>query len=108
MVSSFRAFPYGDADVGKSIAGTPNMIRFQQEKEGSFVGRAALDGVERSYSFKHVGRFPLILNLAQAKATIFRSGTARPGGWDCSPSRSCWRPWRWPCSSTASCSAARR
>ena len=65
-------FPYGDADVGKSIAGTPNMIRFQQEKEGSFVGRAALDGVERSYSFKHVGRFPLILNVAQAKATIFK------------------------------------
>ena len=49
------------------------MIRFQQEKEGSFVGRAALDGVERLYSaFKHVGRFPLILNVAQAKATIFK------------------------------------
>ena len=101
-------FPYGDADVGKSIAGTPNMIRFQQEKEGSFVGRAALDGVERSYSFKHVGRFPLILNVAQAKATIFKKWNRSAGGWGCSPSRSCWRPWRWQCSSHASCSAARR
>lgn len=65
-------FPYGDQDVGKSIAGTPNMLRFQQEKQGSFVGSAALDRIERSYSFTQVGRFPLILNVAQAKATILK------------------------------------
>lgn len=78
-VNLFRAdgvivarFPYGDLDVGKSIAGSANMLRFQNEKQGSFVGRAALDGVERSYSFTQVGRFPLILNVAQAKATILK------------------------------------
>ncbi|MBX9833604.1 MAG: diguanylate cyclase, partial [Burkholderiaceae bacterium] len=63
-------FPYGDADVGKSIAGTPNLVRFQAEGTGSFVGVAALDGVERLYSFRTVGNYPLILNVAQSTETI--------------------------------------
>ncbi|MDP3230683.1 MAG: diguanylate cyclase [Acidovorax sp.] len=63
-------FPYGDADVGKSIAGTPNFVRFQKEGSGSFVGIAALDGVERLYSFRAVGNYPLILNVAQSTHTI--------------------------------------
>lgn len=63
-------FPYGDADVGKSLAGTPNVVRFQKERIGSFVGVAALDGVERLYSFRPVGQYPLILNVAQSTRTI--------------------------------------
>lgn len=63
-------FPYGDADVGKTIAGTPNLLRFQAEGTGSFVGVAALDGVERLYSFRPVGNYPLILNVAQSTHTI--------------------------------------
>src|SRR3989344_2172559 len=50
-------FPYGDADVGKTIAGTPNLLRFQAEGTGSFVGKAVLDGVERLYSFRPVGNY---------------------------------------------------
>ncbi len=63
-------FPYGEADVGKSIAGSPNLVRFQKEGSGSFVGIAALDGVERLYSFRAVGNYPLILNVAQSTHTI--------------------------------------
>jgi diguanylate cyclase (GGDEF)-like protein/PAS domain S-box-containing protein len=63
-------FPYGDADVGKTIAGTPNLLRFQTEGSGSFVGKGALDGVERLYTFRTVGNYPLIVNVAQAKETI--------------------------------------
>ena len=63
-------FPYGDADVGKTIAGTHNFLRFQREGSGSFVGRAALDGVERLYTYRKVGNYPLIINVAQATHTI--------------------------------------
>ena len=66
----FSRFPYGDADVGKSIAGTPNLVRFQTEGTGSFVGVAVLDGIERLYSFRPVGSYPLILNVAQSTDTI--------------------------------------
>lgn len=63
-------FPYGDADVGKTIAGTSNLERFQNEGTGSFAGIAALDGVERLYSFRPVGNYPLIVNVAQSTRTI--------------------------------------
>jgi diguanylate cyclase len=63
-------FPYGDADVGKSLAGSPNMVRFQKEGTGSFVGIAAFDGVERMYSFRPVGKYPLIINVAQSTDVI--------------------------------------
>lgn len=63
-------FPYGDADVGRNLAGTPNMLRFQQEGSGSFVGTAAIDGVKRLYAFRPVGRYPLIINVAQSADSI--------------------------------------
>ena len=76
-VNLFRAdgvvisrFPYGDADVGKTIAGSSNLLRFQREVNGTFVGPAALDGVPRLYAFRKVGGYPLILNVAQAADTI--------------------------------------
>lgn len=63
-------FPYGDADVGKTIAGSPNLERFQKEVNGVFVGKAAIDGVARLYAFRQVGEFPLLVNVAQATDTI--------------------------------------
>ncbi|HNE72791.1 MAG TPA: diguanylate cyclase [Giesbergeria sp.] len=59
-------YPYGGADVGKSLAGTANMRRLLAESAGSFVGVASLDGVERFYAFRHVGQYPLVVTVAQA------------------------------------------
>ena len=63
-------YPYVDDHVGKSLAGTPNMLRFLSERSGSFVGVAALDGVERFYTFRHVGPYPLVVNVAQSTDVI--------------------------------------
>jgi diguanylate cyclase (GGDEF)-like protein/PAS domain S-box-containing protein len=63
-------YPYGDDHVGKSLAGTANMLRFLSERSGSFVGVAALDGVERFYTFRHVGPYPLVVNVAQSTDVI--------------------------------------
>ncbi|MBD9392055.1 diguanylate cyclase domain-containing protein [Acidovorax sp. ACV01] len=68
-------FPYGDADVGRSLAGTPNMLRFQQEGSGSFVGTSIVDGVERLYTFRPVGRYPLIINVAQSADSVLAKWT---------------------------------
>ncbi|PVY56817.1 PAS domain S-box-containing protein/diguanylate cyclase (GGDEF)-like protein [Simplicispira sp. 125] len=59
-------YPYGDADVGKSLAGTENMRRILAGRTGSFMGVASLDKVERFYSFQHVGPYPLVVNVAQS------------------------------------------
>lgn len=63
-------YPYGDSDVGKTIAGSSNLERFQREGSGAFIGIAALDGVERLYAFRQVGSYPLIINVAQASDTV--------------------------------------
>ena len=59
-------YPYGDADVGKSLAGTENMRRLLAQREGSFTGVASLDKVERFYTFRHVGDYPIVVNVAQS------------------------------------------
>lgn len=63
-------FPYKGADVGRSLAGTPTMLKLQAASEGIFVGTAAIDGVQRLYVFRHVGSYPLIINVAQSTDTI--------------------------------------
>lgn len=67
-------FPYTGRYVGQNLAGTPNFERFVLEGQGSFVGRATLDGVERLYVFRTLEHYPLIINVAQATDTIL-------GGW---------------------------
>ena len=59
------------------------MIRFQQEKEGSFVKACGAGWGGALVFFKQVGRFPLILNLAPVHRH-FKGGTARRG-WAVSP-----------------------
>lgn len=63
-------FPYNGADAGRSIAGTPNMEHMLASDNGLFVGTATLDGVQRMYAFRHVGSYPLIINVAQSTDTI--------------------------------------
>ena len=63
-------FPYNGADVGRSLAGTPTMLKLQAASEGIFVGTAAIDGVQHLYTFRHIGTYPLIINIAQSTDTI--------------------------------------
>ena len=63
-------FPYQDAEVGKTIAGSENLRRVQAERSGSFFGTAVIDGVERLYTFRHLGQYPLILSVAQSRASV--------------------------------------
>ena len=57
-------------NVGRNLSGTPNVQRMQRSSEGQFTGMAALDGVERLYTFSHVSGYPLILNVAEATQPI--------------------------------------
>lgn len=66
-------FPYTGDTTGKSLSGTPNFDRFVRETEGSFTGRAALDGVERLYTFRALSGYPLLINIAQTTHTIMET-----------------------------------
>ena len=64
-------FPHRPENTGRSLAGTANLQRMQQGREGQFTGTAAIDGVERLYAYRRVADYPLILNVADATDTIF-------------------------------------
>lgn len=63
--------PFNDADIDRDLSGSSNFRRFAAEGSGSFVGRAAIDGVERLYSFRRVGDLPLMLVVATAVEDIY-------------------------------------
>ena len=63
-------FPFNEDAVGRSLAGTANMRVLQSARSGIFTSRAVLDGVERFYAFRHVGDYPLIVNVAHSVDTI--------------------------------------
>lgn len=56
--------PFDEANLGKDLSKTPNVQRFIQEPSGTFVGRAAIDGVQRLYTFSHIDSLPLILSVS--------------------------------------------
>lgn len=63
-------FPYTGEFAGTSLAGTPNFDRFARERQGTFTGVAAIDKVERLYTFRTLDGFPLLVNTAQSTAGI--------------------------------------
>lgn len=60
-------------DAGQDVSGSPNVQRFQRERQGNFTGVAGLDGVERLFSFTHIEGFPLILSVGMATSEVMRS-----------------------------------
>jgi diguanylate cyclase (GGDEF)-like protein len=63
--------PYDPKIIGISLTGTANYTRFTQQDSGEFFGTAAIDGVERWYAFRHIGRFPLLLDVAISTRDIY-------------------------------------
>ncbi|MBB2929017.1 sensor domain-containing diguanylate cyclase [Paraburkholderia silvatlantica] len=63
--------PYNQREVGQSIAGPPSFNPLIQADRGSYVGTATLDGAKRLYSFRHVGKYPLIVVVGLATEDIY-------------------------------------
>jgi len=58
--------PYSPRDIGGSIAGSPTFLRMAAQRDGSYVARSAVDGVQRMFTFVHVPGTPLIAAVAPA------------------------------------------
>lgn len=63
--------PYNQREIGQSIAESPSFKPIIQADRGSYVGTAALDGAKRLYSFRHVGKYPLIVVVGLATEDIY-------------------------------------
>lgn len=69
--------PYNINVIGKSLKDTPNFTRFTQASTGHFFGTATIDGVPRWYTFRHVNKFPLIIDVALATQDIYAAWSHR-------------------------------
>jgi diguanylate cyclase (GGDEF)-like protein len=63
--------PYSDNEIGRSIAAAASFKPLVQANSGCFIGIAALDGVQRLYSFRHVGKYPLIVVVGLSTEDIY-------------------------------------
>ena len=69
--------PYNPLEIGQSIAGVPSFKPLVQADEGTYIGAAALDGAQRLYSFKHIGKYPLIVVVGLATEDIYAEWNRR-------------------------------
>jgi len=69
--------PYNPKDIGRSIAGVPAFKPLLQADQGSYIGTAALDGAQRLYSFRHIGKYPLIVVVGLATEDIYAEWNRR-------------------------------
>ncbi|MFC7739063.1 diguanylate cyclase domain-containing protein [Roseomonas sp. GCM10028921] len=65
--------PLRTEDIDRDLSGTENVRRLMAAPSGNFVGRAALDGVERLYTFRHIDGLPLVLSVAVSVDDIFEA-----------------------------------
>ena len=63
--------PYNEKLIGRSVADSPAFQRRLLSSEGSYVEMAALDNVERLFSFRHIGEHPLIVAVGLATEDIY-------------------------------------
>lgn len=63
--------PYNEREIGRSIASAPSFAPLVQAAQGSYVGTAALDGISRLYSFRRVGKYPLIVVVGLATVAVY-------------------------------------
>lgn len=62
---------HGRGGIGTDLSGAEVFKRIREMGSGSFAAVAAVDGVERLYTFAHVPEQPLIVNVAPAISDIF-------------------------------------
>ncbi len=63
--------PFDEADIGRDLSTSGNFQNFAGRADGTFVKTSAFDGVERLYTFRHIGSLPLILVVGIATDEIY-------------------------------------
>lgn len=69
--------PYDEAVLGRNIAGSASFPPLLQAGQGSYVGVAALDGIERLYDFRHVAGFPLVVVVGLSTDNVYAEWRTR-------------------------------
>lgn len=65
------------SSADSSYPNLPNYAKFSGRDAGTYTARSGLDGVERIYTFAHVGNAPLIIVVAPAVKSVLASWRRR-------------------------------
>jgi diguanylate cyclase (GGDEF)-like protein len=57
--------------IGKSFINSPNFRSIVKGGNGSFTGWSSIDGIERLYTYSHVGNLPLIVVVGQSVNEVY-------------------------------------
>jgi diguanylate cyclase (GGDEF)-like protein len=57
--------------IGKSFINSPNFRSIVKGGNGSFTGTSSIDGMERLYTYSHVGNLPLIVVVGQSVNEVY-------------------------------------
>lgn len=69
--------PSGLQGIGKSVAGGPEPKTFAIDAAGHFIRKSAIDHVERLFSYRRVGDYPLVVYAGVDLAGIYRDANAQ-------------------------------
>ncbi|WP_181885331.1 putative bifunctional diguanylate cyclase/phosphodiesterase [Trinickia dinghuensis] len=63
--------PFHEGDIGKSLAGGHSFPPLVQSGHGTYIDVAVLDHIERLYSFRRIGSYPLVVVVGFATDDIY-------------------------------------
>jgi len=63
--------PYRASDIGRTLAGGHSFPPMVASDQGTYVDIAVLDHIERLYSFKRIGKYPLVVSVGFATEDIY-------------------------------------
>jgi diguanylate cyclase (GGDEF)-like protein len=69
--------PFQPGDIGKTLAGSRSFPPLVRSSHGTYTDVAMLDGVERLYSFRKIGNYPLIVVVGLATRDIYEGWRKR-------------------------------
>jgi len=69
--------PYDAKTIGASFSQSANFKRTLQSKAGAFVAVSSIDGIERLFTYRHIGAYPLIMSVRLATDDIYANWRQR-------------------------------
>ena len=72
--------PFREADIGRDLSATDGFRQYNAAGSGRFVGTSSLDGVQRAYTFRHIGSLPLVLSVAVSLDNLYAAWWHKASG----------------------------
>ena len=63
--------PLRNADIGRDLSATDGFRQYSAASSGHFIGTSRLDGIQRAYTFRHIGNLPLVLSVAMSVDDLY-------------------------------------